>query len=482
MRTKPLLACCLSACLTVTPGTCAAQCVETAQTLEAERLDAAALWIGRVNQDRAHYLAVANQLLTDDATFSIERIGTFSPKVLAVEYGLALFPIIGTPPVKVHQTFDPYRTRWLEPDRLEIHALQHVSLDPDPVTGAYAISVGQLDHHELLDFEPCSTRINLSYVINDPSIEQLYETAQKVDPVTICTAILIACPVGSPLQQYADVQECVDFLHSLAPSVCPFPFTSDTVLCRALHVSQALIDPTVHCPHVGRSSPVCFEHCLPACAACSTDAHCDARFVDLTSAEFSCECNDGFSGSGAACERDACDAPRDCPADPRRAACTDGLCGCVPDVHWDPSTTARERRDACGCAADELLAKRPEDPGVRGRRRHVPACVPTGRCFEVHDCPQSPKVVQCLPTPENAYDTSNVCECNYGFGGGWESDCVCPPGRREVRLKAKHGARVCLAANECTRDRDCARGVRCARPADAVVGMCEGSAPLVGGG
>jgi hypothetical protein len=216
----------LSAGLAVSAGTCAAQCGEPAEALEAERLDAAARWIGRVNQDRAYYLAVSNELRTDDATFAIERIGTFTPKVLAVEYGLALFPLIGTPPVKVHQTFDPYRTRWLGLDRLEIHALQRVSLDPDPVTGAYAITVDELSHHEFLDFEPCSTRIRLSYVINDPSIERLYETAQNVDPVTICTAVLIACPVGSPLQQYADVQECVDFLHSLPPSVCPFPFTT----------------------------------------------------------------------------------------------------------------------------------------------------------------------------------------------------------------------------------------------------------------
>jgi len=89
-------------------------------------------------------------------------------------------PLFGSPPVKVHQTFDPYRTRWLGPDRLDIHARQSVSLQPDPVTGVYAIAVDELSHHELLEFDPCSTRIRLSYVINDPIIQRLYETTQNL--------------------------------------------------------------------------------------------------------------------------------------------------------------------------------------------------------------------------------------------------------------------------------------------------------------
>jgi hypothetical protein len=170
---------------------------------------------------------------------------------------------------------------------------------------------------------------------------------------------------------------------------------------------------------------------------------------------------------------DLCEAPRDCPADRKFAACTDGAWRCVADVHWDPSTSTQERTDACGCAEGELLTKRLQDAGAR-RRGRTPACVPLGRCFVVKDCPQSAKVVQCMPTPENAYDTSNVCICNYGFGGGWESDCVCPPDRRQVRVKSKHATRVCLAPNECTRDRDCARGTRCALADGALIGTCEG--------
>jgi hypothetical protein len=138
--------CSRSACRRVSraSGTCAAQFAGPVEGLEAARLDAAERWIDRVNHDRAYYLAVANELLTDDATFSIERIGNFSPKVLAVEYGLALLPVLGTPSVKVHQTFDAYRTRWVGPDRLDIHARQRVSLQPDPVTGVHAIDVDEL--------------------------------------------------------------------------------------------------------------------------------------------------------------------------------------------------------------------------------------------------------------------------------------------------------------------------------------------------
>jgi len=258
------------------------------------------------------------------------------------------------------------------------------------------------------------------------------------------------------------LNDCITFMNNIPPSVCPIPFTSHTLLCRALHLEQAFIRPEVHCPHVGKVSPTCFERCLPECESCSTDARCIPAFIDITTAHFACECSEGYSGDGVQCDLNTCGAPRQCPAKQSLATCTDGACGCAEDVRWDPSLTAQHHKQACGCAEGELLTQ----------RDGAPACVPIGRCFDVKDCPQSHQVVQCAPTPGNAYDTSNICACNYGYGGGWESPCVCSPDRREVSMTQGEG-KVCLAANECIDDSNCGGGRHCSVSSGGLIGTCS---------
>ena len=469
MWKRYLVTCCLMAALAAVPTAASAQCQQDPDVLRADRMAAAKRWVERVNwpnddplQGRAHYLEVSNELLTEDGTFTVKQVGTFSPKILAVEYGLAIFPLVGWPSVKFVQLFDPYRTQWLGTDRLELYAKQRTSLQPNQY-GEYAIVIDDLRHHEILDFEPCSIRIRLSFVINDDIIEKLFETPPNLNVTQICGGILLACPIGSPLQQYDSFQDCVDFMNAIPPSVCPFPFTSHTLLCRALHLEQAFINPVVHCPHVGKHSHTCFERCLPDCASCSPDGRCVAAYTDITTPGFQCQCNEGFSGTGEECALNTCSAPRQCPAKQSLATCTDGACGCAEDVRWDPSLTALHHKQACGCAEGELLTQREDG---------APVCVPLGRCFDVKDCPQSPQVVQCLSTPGNPFDTSNICACNYGYGGGWESPCVCPPDRREVNMTQGEG-KVCLAADECIHDSNCGGGMRCVVSSGELIGTCS---------
>ena len=70
---------------------------------------------------------------------------------------------------------------------------------------------------------------------------------------TLCLGIQVVCPVGSSNQQYANVSECVSFL---SEPQTPFG-TNDradqnNVVCRTIHLQLAQIDPTTHCPHVGK--------------------------------------------------------------------------------------------------------------------------------------------------------------------------------------------------------------------------------------
>lgn len=73
----------------------------------------------------------------------------------------------------------------------------------------------------------------------------------------ICGGITAVC-VG-PNLQFASFQACVDFMQTI-----PFGDTDNldqnSVQCRGLHLSLAIVDPDVHCPHVG---PTGGGKCIP---------------------------------------------------------------------------------------------------------------------------------------------------------------------------------------------------------------------------
>jgi hypothetical protein len=287
--------------------------------------------------------------------------------------------------------------------------------------------------------------IRSSFVIDDPTIMAVFN-AQPVDPLRLCAGIQVACTGG--LQQYPDVQTCVNFITSLPPSRCPFPFTSNTALCRQLHLANAFINPVIHCPHTAMNSPVCFEQCMPDCANCDPNAVCVDDYINNTTAHYKCQCKPGYTGDGVtSCVPNTCANDADCPLQPGSGGCQNGLCGCNKTFAWDTSAGAQQRHDTCDCKADEIHITR---DGLN-------ECLPIGKCLDVNDCPQKREQAQCLPTPQNPFATFNTCFCNYGFIGGHQYPCTCPEGRTVVQSKLDH-SELCLAPGECTDDSHCAPG------------------------
>ena len=70
----------------------------------------------------------------------------------------------------------------------------------------------------------------------------------------LCQGTQLICPVGSAVEEYTSVDDCVTFLS--APNT---PFGSydrgdqDNVVCRLIHLQLAQIAPAIHCPHLGKT-------------------------------------------------------------------------------------------------------------------------------------------------------------------------------------------------------------------------------------
>lgn len=70
----------------------------------------------------------------------------------------------------------------------------------------------------------------------------------------LCQAIQVVCPVGSPLQQYTDINECITFLSEPTTSFGTYDRADqNNVVCRLIHIQLAQIAPSIHCPHVGKT-------------------------------------------------------------------------------------------------------------------------------------------------------------------------------------------------------------------------------------
>ena len=78
-------------------------------------------------------------------------------------------------------------------------------------------------------------------------------------PATLCAGALHYCPEG--LFPYDSVEECVDFLSEDVPKTCLEGsggyFSGDTLACRQMHLQLALLNPIVHCQHLGPDSDKC---------------------------------------------------------------------------------------------------------------------------------------------------------------------------------------------------------------------------------
>ncbi|GLC67597.1 hypothetical protein PLESTF_000579000 [Pleodorina starrii] len=79
---------------------------------------------------------------------------------------------------------------------------------------------------------------------SNPNFPTLFKTI-------VCQAAVNYCR-SPPLQQYADMQTCMDFLSSI-PILDPRRVQSNSVLCRYWHSPLVGFAPEIHCPHIGPS-------------------------------------------------------------------------------------------------------------------------------------------------------------------------------------------------------------------------------------
>ena len=104
-----------------------------------------------------------------------------------------------------------------------------------------------------------------------------YEFMSQISmtPTVLCGTALAYCP--GTLFPYDSMDACVTYLTETVPGACLDGaggfFSGDTRACRQMHLQLALLDPIVHCPHLGPDSEKCTAE---ARSGTRVTAYCDA--------------------------------------------------------------------------------------------------------------------------------------------------------------------------------------------------------------
>lgn len=443
------------------------------EPLLSQRMAALQTWVGRAASPVLTGQAYAQYSDPAIVTHTVRDVGSFGPGAfLAAEYDSVLFVpgVYGVPSLVLRPTFDPSTLRWLDQDTVQVDYVLNVSALYNPTLQQYTAIANGLRFRDIFVFVPNTSLVKLDYGIQDPYGARVFEAdAAAVNPEQLCGLLFFAC-TRTP-EEYADMgftdfASCVAFVTALnagPPSVCSFPFKSNTTLCRLLHGISSVQLPSVHCRHVRPlDSMVCREQCLPACNGCSPNAHCTPVFPTIFTLQYKCTCKEGYTGDGYTCTANACATATDCNDNPNQVACSSGLCKCRPSFTWNSTNT----QDVCQCIDGNVFSD-----GANG-----PVCIPTGRCLQDNHCQvQNSETVKCTAyEPVTQYSPPfKACLCNYGYQGGWEYPCSCPAPKREVYSRAQQG-KICIAATECTEDRHCPQpNGRCQTPAaGSSIGLC----------
>jgi hypothetical protein len=383
------------------------------------------------------------------------------------------------------QDVGPSTYRWINDRCIEHGQVNNLTIDYRAFGGPL-IKVDGLPITERLCFDPAYGETpKLTLLFSD--LDEVYRTALaenagQVDVLAVCGLIQATCT--GDLQEYDSVEDCVSFMNSIPHEFGPCPTSQDsnTVNCRFLHaLVAALPDPESaerHCPHTARDSHPCMDHCLPACADCDENEHCENVSDEPTQPDYRCVCNVGYAATGRRkgtgsnerneCEPVECTQNENCLGRPGGVGICDqntGLCGCKSGFKWDPI------RGRCECPSETHF--------VSNEGPNAPECVPRGRCYTNQECSRHvgshSKTVTCGQYGENPYAPWKTCICNPGFEGGFQYPCTCLNGRvvQSPILKAK----VCIKSGECVRDADCPRNETCNIPEGAVIGTCSGHCP-----
>jgi len=331
-------------------------------------------------------------------------------------------------------------------------------------------------------FLPNSALIDYGYSIQDPDAIRLFAMLTQNTPNSVlCQNFIFGACSGNPAANppipsflahtnFTSVQQCVDYMDFLetVPSPCPFPQQSNTKQCRQLHATASFALPHIHCSHTRPNNSIpCSDGCLATCSNCHADAKCVAIF-DIPNSfapTYMCQCKNGYTGNGLSCTALTCSQNGQCPSQIGSYTCgTGNRCTCKDTFEHNPTSPYNHGYCTCPDGTNQFM------------NGSVPVCVPNGRCLsddKRHMCHnQHPNKVKCKSFGSNTMRTFLGCLCNYGFEGGWEYPCVCPP-TKSTKHSNLYNGEVCLASNECTDDSHCASSSTCNVPFGQPAGTCS---------
>lgn len=515
--------------LFVYPFTIDATCSLSKAALREARLAAARDFITKTNVNATNSVDIIEYYMTPDAVQIIQTVGAFGPPVLIVEeYQLILHQ--EPPSIKLNSSgiIDGSEV-WIDDDNLFFAYRDAFKQDFYGTRQGLTVGGYNLVNYEVLTFvsDPClPIKIKRDYITPDPyayGVQNQAGIAQTQGPESLdflCGLIQTACPVGTPLQQYATKDQCVNFLLTIPRNTeqtfCPYGFGgSNSTMCRLLHLSLAFIDGATHCPHLGPDSMPCTDNCIEVCSSCvipasssptgypiadpTTNAYCGTS-INYTNVEniqtFECKCRDSTISRDDIspiadrkyCQPITCTADYQCPVKYGTATCVEGKCVPRGGFVWDSSMKSYVQKN---------MAKCPYGDNRVFWKDGLPFCVKPGYCLQQPDpstrwqCASNNggsndyNTVKCLPLDTDDFGIPQYvkdllgprpygCLCNYGFLGGYEYPCYCPVGKNVQWL---NGDKVCLSPGECTQNNQCptssSGSKHCVFTAGNPIGQCQ---------
>lgn len=470
-----------------------------------------------------------DSIIEESASFCLNAIGCYEGRIQISEYyDLALIPS--------GDCGNALGRRVTRLDGFPIEAsIQQSSDDPDIYEGYHTVTAYFAPDFTTFDEFFIISRANLVFsrvqfvpgtgiikkwvtdTFGNEIIEVSQQFAAEEDPVALCalmndTQNLFAFRngfypaniTGFELISPAGFQDCVDYWNGIkleGQDKCGTPLSTHTLSCSQLHMLTFLGNSAeaVHAEHWGKQGlpahSKCIDFCLPVLATCDENAdpipNNEVNFEQGV-IDYSCRCPDGWKGDGVnSCEPVTCSFDFQCKGlvashcdlsqeaqdiveafenqqqgeggEEERFLWFNkdhpvGICRQNPSFEWNPVTG----RAFC-----------PEDSKIYYNiTTKVFECIPDFKCWNKLQClNQKFNTVSCN-YPGNLASPLGVCECNFGYKGGYVIPCTCPEGKVEKRVK--WGEKICIEPNQCTKNSHCGVGETCVKDStESFLGECQ---------
>ena len=188
---------------------------------------------------------VRHQYIARSLIGRVQPLGTFSTSSTALEY---LYGLICHIP-GVQQLLDV----------LASYELLKLTYDVNYYRVSFKLQLNMESTKKIIFFGMLAFNENMKLCGYEAVVQNAgltYEFNSTIRPVALqalCQGIQVVCPVGSSNQQYANLSDCLTFLSEPQTPFGTYDRADqNNVVCRLVHLQLAQIDPTTHCPHVGK--------------------------------------------------------------------------------------------------------------------------------------------------------------------------------------------------------------------------------------